>query len=392
MTIHSPTKIIDVRGLAGTRDVVAYRDGGLFPVLIAAADGSLAAILRGGAGHLGLPGRIDVVRSRDGGLSWTYPEIVADSEADDRNPGFGVSSKGTLIVSYEKCTSYDAEGAYFPCKSEDAPTYWQGRVSRSFDNGLTWQDPYEQTYKPLTSCSPFGKMVTMPDGTVLMPLYGKPAPAVVGARMKEMLEQDTCSYLLRSRDDGLTWGDPSLIWVNAGEPAVMRLKTGELLALIRREKMGKTLWSTHSADGGYSWSEPVQVLGDMKHPADLIQLSNGYVLLAFGNRNSPPYRVEGIVSKDGGKTWLDCLLTFSGNLRGYNADFPRRVDLGYPSSILVPGSSPRTGVTMYYYNPSIAPADSIRHTRTGYETTNYVAIAVIWREDELIAAVDRAAG
>jgi hypothetical protein len=389
MAIHASTNIVDVRALRHTREIVAYRDGGLFPVLTTTSDGTIIAVLRGAAGHLGLPGRIDIIRSLDAGQTWTYPNIVANSERDDRNPGLGTSHKGTLILAYARASSYDEKGNYFACKAEEAHLYWDNVVTRSFDNGLTWEDPYPLGYRPIGSGSPFGKMVTLGD-TVLMPIYGRPAPEVVGSRMSQMLKQDTCAYLLRSQDDGKTWGQASVIAINAGEPAVIALPNGDLLALVRREQMGKTLWSAHSSDGGYTWTEPVQVTGDMKHPGDLIQLSNGDIVLAYGNRNSPPYRVEGLVSRDGGHSWLDCLLTFSGHLRGYNRDFPLRVDMGYPSSVIVPGTNPRIGVTMYYYNPAIAPANSIRDTRTGYEAANYAAIAVVWREDELIEAVGRA--
>jgi hypothetical protein len=155
--------------------------------------------------------------------------------------------------------------------------------------------------------------------------------------------------------------------------------------------MGKTLWGLTSSDGGRTWTQPAQILGDMKHPGDLLQISNGYLLMAYGNRNTPPARVEGLVSRDNGKTWLDVALTFSGQLRGYNADFPRHVDLGYPTSVIVPGSKPAVGVTMYYYNPSIEKrSDGLRRNESAYSNVNYVAIAVVWREDELIAAVDKA--
>ncbi len=391
MTAHTPTKTVDVRAFKHTREVVAYRDGGEFPVLVATPDGTLVAVLRGAAGHLGLAGRIDIVRSLDGGLNWTFPNIVADSERDDRNPGLGVTTKGTLVLSYACASSYDAEGKYFACKRDEVETYWDMRITRSTDNGLTWDEPYELTYQPLRSCSPFGKMVALPDGTTLMPCYGRPANEVPGVAQAKMIDEDSCAYLLHSHDDGKTWPTASLICANAGEPAVMRLSNGNLFAAVRREKMGKTVWGLYSKDGGFTWSEPVQIGGDMKHPGDLIELSNGDILLCYGNRITPPARIEGFVSRDGGKTWLDCLLTMSGHLRGYNADFPRHVDLGYPSSVLVPGSKPTTGVTMYYYNPSIDKhPDGLRRNESAYSNVNYVAIAVVWREDELLAAVNKA--
>lgn len=393
MTAHTPTKTVDVRALKHTREVVAYRDGGEFPVLTTTPNGMLVAVLRGAAGHLGLAGRIDIVRSLDGGQTWTYPNIVADSVRDDRNPGLGTSTKGAIILSYTCASSYDADGKYIACKRDEVEKNWDMRITRSTDNGLTWDEPYELTYTPLRSCSPFGKMVALPDGTILMPCYGKPAAEVPGVKMDKINVDDSCAYLLHSHDDGRTWGEASLICINAGEPAVMLRSNGQLFAAVRREQMGKTVWGLHSTDGGFTWSEPVQITGDMKHPGDLLELSNGDILLAYGNRITPPARVEGFISRDGGQTWLDCLLTFSGHLRGYNADFPRHVDLGYPSSVLVPGSKPSSGVTIYYYNPSIEKrSDGLRRNESAYSNRNYVAIAVVWREDELIAAVNKAIG
>jgi hypothetical protein len=195
---------------------------------------------------------------------------------------------------------------------------------------------------------------------------------------------DSCSYLVRSRDDGKTWGDPSLIAMNSGEPGVMALPGGDILAVVRRETMGKTLWGTRSADGGYTWSAPVQITGDMQHPADLLVLPDGDVLLTYGNRNQPPCRVEGRISRDGGRTWLPVILAFSGNLRGYNSNSPYRVDLGYPSSTLSQGR----GITMYYYHPTIPPTSDIRMAgNPAYKQDGYLAVAVVWDPAELAAAV-----
>ena len=78
--------VLDIRSLPGTRETLAYQDGGLFPVLALTADRVAVAALRGGAGHIGREGRMETVRSLDGGLSWTPPNLIADSEDDDRNP------------------------------------------------------------------------------------------------------------------------------------------------------------------------------------------------------------------------------------------------------------------------------------------------------------------
>lgn len=113
------------------------------------------------------------------------------------------------------------------------------------------------------------------------------------------------------------------------ETALLVLPTGEVLAVIRGADQEQALHLTRSSDGGYTWSAPVQLTGSRQHPADLVQLSNGTLLLTYGNRN-PPYRIEGRVSRDGGHTWLDCLLTFSGHLYGYTVEAPRHSGSGVP--------------------------------------------------------------
>ena len=50
---------------------VAAKGEGHFPVMIKLRDGSLAAVFRGGAGHLGIQGRIDFTRSTDDGRHWS---------------------------------------------------------------------------------------------------------------------------------------------------------------------------------------------------------------------------------------------------------------------------------------------------------------------------------
>ena len=267
------------------------------------------------------------------GFTWTQPQIVANSETDDRNPAFGTSASGTLILSYHRTFAYDAEGNYTPRPNPEDDWPSDVFVTRSHDSGLTWADPYLLSDPTLRRGSPFGKIVVWRDGTLVLPIYYRPLASLV-ANMGEVIPGDSCSYLIRSRNDGLTWEAPSSICINSGEPAVIALPNGDMLAVVRREKMGKTLWSTISQDGGFTWSAPVQITGDMQHPGDLLVLKDGSILLTYGNRNSPPTRIEGRVSRDGGRSWLPCLLVFSGNLRGYNTISPYRVDLGYPSSTL----------------------------------------------------------
>ena len=382
MSDLAPDRVLDIRTLPGTRENIAYKDGGLFPVLALSNDGVVVAALRGGAGHIGRAGRMETVRSLDGGQTWTPPDLIADSEDDDRNPAFGVSGQGTLVLLYHRQHNYDGEGNY------------QGRVevadrrpvvimaSRSLDGGLTWEEPYPLSIDALPSGSPYGKIVASADGTLLASIYN--CQAWAAERSGQSFDS---SYLVRSHDDGLTWGEPSLIAHHKNETALIALPGDDLLAILRDDGV-QGLHSALSQDGGFTWSDPVQITQARQHPADLVLLSNGGILLTYGNRN-PPFRIEGRVSRDGGRSWLDILLTFSGHLYGYTSEESRRTDLGYPSSV-VRGNG--QGVTMYYYNPSMRTAADFRQRagNTFYSHKNYCAVAITWHEDELIAAVEDA--
>ncbi|MCL4543697.1 MAG: glycoside hydrolase [Chloroflexi bacterium] len=298
MKAWASNHLLDVRALPSTRETLAYKDGGLFPVLALAANGVVIAVVRGGAGHLGRSGRIKIIRSFDGSLAWSPPSVVADSEWDDRNPALGVSRRGTLILAYHRQGRYDDQGNF----RDDLPPVDQpvaGMLTRSFDSGLTWEKPRPLGIDLFRRDSAFGKIVSLPDGTLLLPIYGALHPTLVSEKARDLSANAGCNYLLRSRDDGQTWGEPSLIAVDVNETALVVLPDGALLAAMHAELPNPGLRLARSQDGGLTWSEPVQLTGRRQAPGDCLLLSNRDLLLTYGNRN-PPYRIEGLVSRDGG--------------------------------------------------------------------------------------------
>jgi len=68
--------VVDVRRLGGNSEHTVVAGLGYFPVIAASDTDNLLVILRGGAGHLGLGGRLDAVRSSDGGATWTEPVTI----------------------------------------------------------------------------------------------------------------------------------------------------------------------------------------------------------------------------------------------------------------------------------------------------------------------------
>ena len=113
---------------------------GYFPVAIGLKNGDLLAVIRGGAAHIGVKGRLDLVRSSDGGQTWSAPWTVVDGPLDDRNPALGQSRDGTIVLAYVIASNYDETGLHF--KGARADRVFDGvYVMHSRDNGRTWSKP-----------------------------------------------------------------------------------------------------------------------------------------------------------------------------------------------------------------------------------------------------------
>jgi hypothetical protein len=357
---------IDVRDLPGTREVVACRDGGLFPVAVQTG-GDVVAVVRGGAGHLGLAGRLEIIRSADG-LEWSAPTVAADSERDDRNAALGVAGSGELLLAYQQQGSYDDAGVYRPERRDSSGAPAIAVVGARSADGLSWSQPRPLGIPALAAASPYGKIARLADGTLLLALYTS-------------IDGERSSWIARSADDGRAWSDPSRIASEANETALLALPDGAVLAVMRSAGAGQELSGTRSFDGGGTWSAPRPITGAHQHPGDLVLLAGGEVLLTYGNR-APPYRIEGRLSRDGGATWDERRILFSAPLYG-EVESARPTDFGYPSSVVTDGR----GVTIYYLQPHVErTAAGPSHLRPPYPVAGYRAIAVSWREDELLGA------
>lgn len=244
------------------------RGGGYFPVLIKLGNGSLGATVRGGAPHIGVGGRLDFTRSSDGGRTWISPQTIVYMPPDSRNPALGQAPDGTLVLAFAVTGPYP-QGKWQPPVSTRY-TLW---FTWSDDNGQTWLPPQSLTVAPLPYGSPFGKIVTLPDGTMLLPVYQWDEQRRYG------------SYVFRSRDNGRTWGEPSLIAESHNEAALTVLPDGAVLAVVRRND--NALSECYSDDGGRTWTPPQKLTEPPFHPADVIVLDSKRVLLTFGRRTEP---------------------------------------------------------------------------------------------------------
>jgi hypothetical protein len=301
---------------------------GYFPVAIHLKNGDVLAVIRGGAPHIGMKGRLDLVRSTDKGKTWSAPWTAIDEDLDDRNPALGQLKDGTLVLAYVIAGGYDETGLRFKANRQGR-TFDGVYLIFSKDNGRTWTRPVRDPaihkfYEGSGLVSPYGKIVQLGDGSVLMAVY-----------FEFFDERGNQSYLFRSGDGGKTWKDPVLLGAHYNETGIVVLRDGRLLAAMRSE-MGASLAITESSDRGRTWTKPVQITKDSEHPADLIQLRDGRVLLTFGERNAPR-GAHAMISADG-RAWDQ-------SRQIVLADDAPNTDCGYPSSVEVGAGKI---VTLYY--------------------------------------------
>src|SRR5438876_579648 len=123
------------RKLETAERIVAVRGGGYFPVLIRLASGKLAAVVRGGAPHVGVGGRLDLITSGDGGKSWSAPRPIAAMPPDSRNPAFGQAADGRLLCLFGLTGPYREEKFVLETRRY---TVW---LTTSEDEGRSWTPP-----------------------------------------------------------------------------------------------------------------------------------------------------------------------------------------------------------------------------------------------------------
>ena len=352
--------VLDIRHLDGTTVHTAAAGQGYFPVVAATEGDELLAILRGGAPHMGLGGRLDCVRSADGGVTWTDPVTITDSERDDRNPALGFNADGVAILGYHWQGSYDEDGEWAPQKG---PT--DTRVVRSSDGGITWSEDLKLNWLPLNGTSPFGKIRRDSEGTLYMPVYGVSHPLGADHSTPSVAPATCPTCLLRSNDGGDTWADPMTVAVGLNEADLLVISDNDWLFAARSENRDEqAIYTLRSTDRGHSWSQPVRVTDGKEHPPDLTLLSDGSVLLIYGRRH-PAYGLDARISRDRGHTWSDTIIRFATDLPG--------TDIGYPSTARLSDS---TLVTLYY---------EANDSETG-ETARCTAIR--YQESELLATLD----
>lgn len=230
-----------------------------------------------------------LVRSKDQGRTWTAVEARFESAFLSGGVEAGCSltrlASGRLLMPY-------ADGFYLHPKTDNFDRRALLVCPVSDDGGHTWTNTRAQSYEGLEAFA-FGRVVELPDGELLLPLWG--------AYAKQGL---WIPAVLRSTDAGRTWGDWRPIADHGDETPVVLLPDGRVLALLRDYTLADEARPFHvaySEDEGRTWSPPrrVQLCGT----SPSLHLARDGLLLAGYRSTLPGCNCHLASSADGGATW-----------------------------------------------------------------------------------------
>ena len=270
----SPARLVTVCSNGGAGRYEA------FPDVCRLRDGRLMCITYASYTHVGVPstdwplgGRIVACWSSDEGRTWTPPETLLDTPADDRDPSITPLRDGRLM-----CSFFTSAGTFIT-ESQGASGPWS--TPRLIGPSLGVSSPVRE----------------LTDGTLILGVYFEDAQNAHGAT-------------LRSRDRGATWESPSVIASGGqfldAETDVIELKSGELLAALRGGK-GAPMNLSRSQDRGAHWG-PAQPLGFVGHCPYLHRAPGGEIVLAYRQPVAGDTRGTALrVSRDEGRSWSEAV-------------------------------------------------------------------------------------
>jgi len=287
-----------------------------WPNLTRMPDGSIIAAIFNQPCHAQWECDAECWSSEDGGRTWRLrgTPAVHDPGTNRGSCAAGLTATGDLIVFASGWTNRPPPGQ--PAWHEDAELLTPS-VCRSSDGGRTWnvRDALLEAPEPgMAKVLPFGDVVQAADGALCVSGYAGP----VGGP-----DHINSAYLFRSYDDGVTWGDGTIIGkAGYNETAPLHLGDGHWLAAVRTHP-DDALHQFDSDDDGRTWrfSQELSVPG--QHPAHLLRLGDGRILLTYGDRRMGHQGVAIRISSDEGKKWNDPMQLVA----------LEPADLGYPATI-----------------------------------------------------------
>ena len=197
-----------------------------WPNLTLLPDGTLTATIHNQPIHGRWYGDVELWVSTDEGRLWQKRSAAAPGEppGNRMDVAAGLAANGDLIVISSGWNPVLEPGTDVPEFDFSTSQCLDARVCRSADGGHTWEraDTVTVPDDPGCWCIPFGDIVEGPDGLAAA-FYTGP-------------KDDTrnSAWILRSTDDGRTWGNGSLIAADDyNETDILHLGAGRWLAVCR---------------------------------------------------------------------------------------------------------------------------------------------------------------
>ena len=285
------------------------------PAVIRTQKGTLIAFCEGRKLGRSDSGDIDLVfkRSFDNGQSWTPLKVLWDDGTNTcGNPCPVIDrSSGDIVLPLTWNHGDDREDAIKNRQGKDTRRVF---LSRSSDDGQTWQSPLEitsQAKKP-----DWTWYATGPGVGIQVKRGAHRGRLVIPCDHNELVDGDSVrrSHCIYSDDGGLSWKMSEPLESKTNECAIAELSDGMLL-LNMRSYHGKNLRAvSQSRDGGESWLG-VTLDPELVEPvcqASLIALSDGR--LAFSHPNSVKRENMTVkVSSDDGKSWPISMQIYEGS-------------------------------------------------------------------------------
>lgn len=274
-----------------------------FPDVCRLADGRLQCVFYASYTHVGVPntnwpwgGKIAVTRSSDEGRTWTPPETLYDTAADDRDPSITQLRDGRLV-----CTYFTPAGTYL-IEAAGPEAWW---------TPARLLVPNQWVSSPVRELS---------DGTWILGGYLQKDDRATG-------------FTLRSVDRGISWESPASIdpagQFLPAETDVIELKNGELYAALRGGK-GSPMSEARSTNRGQSWS-PARGLGFEGHCPYLHRLPGGEIVLAYRQpAKGPAHGTAMRISRDETQSWSEPI-----RIDPVTGAYPSLVNLADGSTLVV---------------------------------------------------------
>ncbi len=325
------------------RRLIAIDNVCAWPNLSVLPDGTIIASIFNQPSHAKVEGDIECWASEDEGLTWAYRGTPTRHEPNTsrHNAAAGVKANGELIVLASGIDQLKQDRL-------------EATISVSKDGGKTWErgGTMPPRVRGLSHHTPFGDIIVADNGDLVVGTYVNkfgPEPIKKGQPKKYQAHKYAYEghvYALRSKDEGKTWTHVTPIVKDIHvEAAMLHLGDGKWLAASRR--FGFRDLDLHvSTDDGFTWNliENHGIGIPRVSAAHLLKLSDGRVLLTYGNRSPGNKGIDVRISEDEGKSW-------SAPQRIIN--LPGSGDTGYPAAIELAGGR----MMIAYYTNGIPQHD-----------------------------------